>query len=75
EGASRRFRAVMMTAVSFIIGVLPLILGSPGGGHIRPIKGTTVLTGLLVAPRGGIIFKPAQFVLFHPQPDWGHCLL
>ncbi|MGS6264298.1 hypothetical protein ACVGWD_00070, partial [Enterobacter asburiae] len=53
EGASRRFRAVMMTAVSFIIGVLPLFLGPPAGGpsppHIRP----TVLSGKLV----GVCYK------------------
>ncbi|MGS6285014.1 efflux RND transporter permease subunit, partial [Enterobacter asburiae] len=42
EGASRRFRAVMMTAVSFIIGVLPMILATRGGGHSPPKKRTTV---------------------------------
>ncbi|MGS6376631.1 hypothetical protein ACVGXN_02390, partial [Enterobacter hormaechei] len=63
---------VMMTAVSFIIGVLALILGSRGGGPTPPLNGPTVFTGQLVAPRVGLVFNTARFVLFQPQPDWGH---
>ncbi|MGS6285906.1 efflux RND transporter permease subunit, partial [Enterobacter asburiae] len=65
EGASRRFRAVMMTAVSFIIGVLPMILATPGGAHSRPKNCTTVLTGILVGTVVGIKFIPALLVLLH----------
>ncbi|STV13788.1 RND multidrug efflux transporter, Acriflavin resistance protein [Klebsiella pneumoniae] len=32
EGATRRFRAVMMTAVSFIIGIMPMMLATGAGG-------------------------------------------
>ncbi|MGS6480285.1 hypothetical protein ACVGXS_12835, partial [Enterobacter hormaechei] len=48
EGASRRFRAVMMTAVSFIIGVLGLFVGPRGGGPSPPIKATKLFSGMLV---------------------------
>ncbi|HIB8959504.1 TPA: efflux RND transporter permease subunit, partial [Enterobacter ludwigii] len=74
EGASRRFRAVMMTAVSFIIGVLPMMLASGAGAQSRRIIGTTVFSGMLVATVVGILFIPALFVLFQRLREWGHRL-
>lgn len=74
EGASRRFRAVMMTAVSFIIGVLPMMLASGAGAQSRRIIGTTVFSGMLVATVVGIVFIPALFVLFQRLREWGHRL-
>jgi len=74
EGASRRFRAVMMTAVSFIIGVLPMMLATGAGAQSRRIIGTTVFSGMLVATVVGIIFIPALFVLFQRLREWGHRL-
>ncbi|MCS5931730.1 efflux RND transporter permease subunit [Klebsiella pneumoniae subsp. pneumoniae] len=35
RGATRRFRAVMMTAVSFIIGIMPMMLAT-GAGAAEP---------------------------------------
>ncbi len=72
EGASRRFRAVMMTAVSFIIGVLPMMLATGAGAQSRRIIGTTVFSGMLVATVVGIVFIPALFVLFQRLREWGH---
>ncbi|RFS79567.1 efflux RND transporter permease subunit [Leclercia adecarboxylata] len=74
EGASRRFRAVMMTAVSFIIGVLPMMLATGAGAQSRRIIGTTVFSGMLVATVVGIVFIPALFVLFQRLREWGHRL-
>ncbi|MEN8465260.1 efflux RND transporter permease subunit [Enterobacter cloacae subsp. cloacae] len=74
EGASRRFRAVMMTAVSFIIGVLPMMLATGAGAQSRRIIGTTVFSGMLVATVVGILFIPALFVLFQRLREWGHSL-
>ncbi|MGS6480286.1 hypothetical protein ACVGXS_12840, partial [Enterobacter hormaechei] len=65
EGASRRFRAVMMTAVSFIIGVLGLMLGPPGGAHRPPHIGQNVLIRLLVGTLVGNFLKPALLVVFN----------
>lgn len=70
EGASRRFRAVMMTAVSFIIGVLPMMLATGAGAQSRRIIGTTVFSGMLVATVVGIVFIPALFVLFQRLREW-----
>ncbi|MGS6260916.1 efflux RND transporter permease subunit, partial [Enterobacter hormaechei] len=63
EGASRRFRAVMMTAVSFIIGVLALMLGPGGGAPRRRIIGTNVFTGIVVGTVVGIFLITAHLVL------------
>ncbi|MEB7569479.1 efflux RND transporter permease subunit [Enterobacter mori] len=74
EGASRRFRAVMMTAVSFIIGVLPMMLATGAGAQSRRIIGTTVFSGKLGATVVGLLFIPALFVLFQRLREWGHGL-
>lgn len=72
EGATRRFRAVMMTAVSFIIGVMPMMLATGAGAQSRRIIGTTVFSGMLVATVVGILFIPSLFVLFQRLREWTH---
>ncbi|MDF3829674.1 MULTISPECIES: efflux RND transporter permease subunit [unclassified Pseudocitrobacter] len=72
EGASRRFRAVMMTAVSFIIGVTPMVLATGAGAQSRRIIGTTVFSGMLVATVVGIVFIPALYVLFQRLREWAY---
>ncbi len=44
-----RFRAVLMTAFSFILGVLPLMVASGAGAESRKILGTIVFGGMVVA--------------------------
>ncbi|MGS6333847.1 efflux RND transporter permease subunit, partial [Enterobacter asburiae] len=65
----RRFRAVMMTAVSFIIGVLPMMLGPGAGGQSRPIIRTTVLTGMLVATLVGLSLINKSHPTRQPRPS------
>ncbi|EOB4235738.1 efflux RND transporter permease subunit [Raoultella planticola] len=72
EGATRRFRAVLMTAVSFIIGIMPMMLATGAGAQSRRIIGTTVFSGMLVATAIGIVFIPSLFVLFQRLGEWGH---
>ena len=63
-GAKARFRAVMMTAWSFIVGVLPLVFSSGAGCESRQTIGLVTFCGLLVATVIGISFPPAYFALF-----------
>ena len=64
EGANLRYRAVLMTAWSFIIGVLPLVFAhSAGAGAMRAI-GICTMGGMLAATFVGIIFVPALYALF-----------
>ncbi|MBH8308878.1 efflux RND transporter permease subunit, partial [Acinetobacter baumannii] len=71
-GATRRFRAVMMTAVSFIIGIMPMMLATGAGAQSRRIIGTTVFSGMLVATMVGILFIPSLYVLFQRMREWAH---
>ena len=72
EGATRRFRAVMMTAVSFIIGIMPMMFSTGAGAQSRRIIGTTVFSGMLVATVIGILFIPSLYVLFQRLREWAH---
>lgn len=62
EAASLRYRAVLMTAFSFILGVLPLVFASGAGAASRVSIGFVVLGGMLLATVVGIFFIPALFV-------------
>jgi len=62
-GAKLRFRAVMMTAFSFILGVLPLVLASGAGANSRQAIGATVFSGMLAATVVGIFLIPALFAV------------
>ncbi len=64
DGAQARFRAVMMTALAFIFGVLPLVLASGAGAGARVSIGTTVFGGMVFATLLGIIFVPVLFIAF-----------
>lgn len=62
EAAGLRFRAVMMTAFSFILGVLPLVFASGAGAGGRVSIGITVFAGMLLAAILGTLLIPALFV-------------
>lgn len=62
EAADLRYRAVLMTAFSFILGVLPLVTASGAGASSRISIGFVVLGGMLFATVIGIFFIPALFV-------------
>ncbi|RZF84863.1 multidrug efflux RND transporter permease subunit [Pseudoalteromonas sp. CO325X] len=56
--ASQRFRAVLMTALSFVLGVLPLVLASGAGAASRVSLGVTVMSGMIAATVFGTLFVP-----------------
>ncbi len=62
EAANLRYRAVLMTAFSFILGVLPLVTASGAGAMSRISIGFVVLGGMLLATVIGIFFIPSLFV-------------
>ena len=64
DGARTRYRPVMMTALAFIFGVLPLVLSTGAGAGARQSIGTAVFGGMLFASIIGVIFVPALFVAF-----------
>jgi hydrophobe/amphiphile efflux-1 (HAE1) family protein len=64
EGARIRYRPVMMTALAFIIGVIPLVIATGAGAGARTSIGTTVFGGMVLASFVGVLFIPALFVGF-----------
>jgi multidrug efflux pump len=63
EGAKTRYRPVMMTALAFIIGVIPLVIASGAGAGARQSIGTTVFGGMILATFIGTLFIPPLFVV------------
>ncbi len=57
-----RFRPIVMTSLSFILGLLPLVFATGPGSASRQGIGTGVFFGMLVAVAVGIIFVPFFFV-------------
>ncbi|HZD88841.1 MAG TPA: efflux RND transporter permease subunit, partial [Pseudolabrys sp.] len=69
-GARLRFRAVLMTAFAFILGVVPLVVATGAGAASRRAIGVTVFGGMLAATIVGILLIPGLFVLFERFSEW-----
>ncbi|SDJ43318.1 efflux RND transporter permease subunit [Aliiruegeria lutimaris] len=63
EAAHQRFRAVMMTALSFLLGVVPLLTASGAGAASQKAIGTAVFGGMLAATVLGVILVPVLYVV------------
>ena len=60
--ARDRFRPILMTAFSFILGVIPLLIASGAGAEARKVMGMTVFAGMLAATIIGVFLVPALYV-------------
>ena len=58
-----RFRAVLMTALSFVLGILPLIFAVGAGAASRHSIGYTVFGGMAVATVFGTLLIPSFYVM------------
>lgn len=58
EAARLRFRAILMTSLTFIFGVIPLVLSSGAGANSRHSVGTGVLGGMISATFFAVFFVP-----------------
>lgn len=63
QAAKLRFRAVMMTNIAFILGLLPLVFAKGAGAGSRNSIGVSVFGGMLAVAFFGSILVPAFFVL------------
>ncbi len=70
NGADLRFRAVMMTAWSFIIGVLPLVFANGAGAASMRSIGICTAAGMLAASFVGIVFVPALYSVFQRMREF-----
>ncbi len=63
QAAKLRFRAVMMTNIAFILGLLPLVFAKGAGAGSRHSIGVSVFGGMLAVAFIGSILVPAFFVM------------
>ncbi|MBQ4481186.1 MAG: efflux RND transporter permease subunit [Victivallales bacterium] len=64
NGATMRYRAVLMTAWSFVFGVFPMVVATGAGANSRRAIGITTFSGMLLATIFGIIMTPALYAVF-----------
>ena len=69
KGARLRYRAVLMTAFSFILGVLPMVVATGAGASSRRAIGTTVFAGMLAATLVGIFLIPGLYTAFQTMRE------
>ena len=62
KAARLRFRPILMTAASFILGVLPLVVATGAGAEARVVMGVALLGGMALATLLGVFFYPMLFV-------------
>ncbi len=63
SAAKLRFRPILMTAFSFILGIFPLIMASGSGAEARKVMGMALLGGMLIATLLGVFFYPMFFII------------
>ena len=75
QGAGQRYRAVLMTAFTFVLGILPMMFATGAGAAARRIIGLTTFSGMLAATLLGIILVPGLYALFQTLREKGHAIL
>ncbi len=68
-GARMRFRAVMMTSVAFILGLVPLVIATGASAISRRDVGTPVFAGMLASSAFGIFLIPMLYVVFQTMRE------
>ena len=62
EAAKLRFRPILMTAFSFILGIFPLVVATGAGAEARKVMGMALLGGMTLATILGVFLYPMLFV-------------
>ncbi len=63
EACQTRFRPILMTSFTFILGVLPLVFASGAGASARKSLGLAVASGMLASTCLAVLFVPAFYVV------------
>src|SRR5258708_36063287 len=63
QAAQTRLRPILMTALAFILGVVPLAIATGAGAEMRQSLGTTVFFGMLGVTFFGLLFTPVFYVV------------
>jgi multidrug efflux pump subunit AcrB len=63
EAARLRLRPIVMTSLSFIFGVTPLVWAIGAGAEMRQSLGTAVFFGMIGVTAFGLVFTPVFYVV------------
>ena len=69
-GARMRIRAVLMTSIAFIFGLIPLVWAQGAGMLSRRAVGTAVFAGMIVASSIGVFLIPMLYSVFQTMREW-----
>ena len=69
KAAQLRFRAIMMTELAFILGVMPMLFATGAGANSRISVGSTVFGGMIAAATLGAALTPAFYVIVQEFVD------
>ena len=61
--ARSRFRPIIMTSLTFLLGVVPLILASGAGAASRKCLGLAVASGMIASTCLAVVFVPSFYVV------------
>ena len=70
HAAEQRLRPIVMTSIAFILGVLPLVIGSGPGAEMRRALGVAVFFGMIGVTTFGLLFTPSFYVISRNLGDW-----
>ncbi|MGH6778817.1 MAG: efflux RND transporter permease subunit [Bradyrhizobium sp.] len=71
-GAELRFRAVVMTSIAFMLGLVPLVWATGASQIARRAVGTPVFVGMLAATTIGLFLIPMLYVMFQGGRELTH---
>ena len=69
QGGALRFRAVMMTAISSLMGFLPLIIATGAGALSRRAVGSAIFGGMAFSAFIAIFFVPLLYVVLQTMAE------
>ncbi|BCG64065.1 MAG: membrane fusion protein, multidrug efflux system [Methyloprofundus sp.] len=69
EASRLRFRAILMTAFSSVLGFLPLVIASGAGAASRQAIGTAVVGGMIAAVCMSLIFTPVFYTVMQSMSE------
>jgi hydrophobe/amphiphile efflux-1 (HAE1) family protein len=70
RAAAQRLRPILMTSIAFILGTLPLVIGSGPGSEMRQALGVAVFFGMIGVTVFGLVFTPSFYVITRKLAAW-----
>ncbi|VTS00867.1 efflux RND transporter permease subunit [Tuwongella immobilis] len=71
QASMQRFRPILMTSFTFILGVYPLVIATGAGASGRQVLGTAVFGGMIGGTLFSLLFTPVLYVTVAGTTNWG----